>query len=93
MGKLSVRTPTGPLLLPSELAKDSIVTQCIHILINIAVHRGVEAPRVEIETPRPPDTRTRSKWRAICIGVAMDECSEVAGRYQRQQQIIIEIFY
>ena len=59
MENLEVRTPTDPLLLPSDLVNDSLIVQCMHILINIYGHMGMEATSLAIANP-------------IWMGVTMD---------------------
>ena len=41
MRKVEVRTSTAPLVLPPDLAKDNLATQCLHVLTNIDGHMGV----------------------------------------------------
>ena len=82
MGKLAGRTPTGLLLLPSDLVKDNPVTQCSHTSINIAGHMGEAATRVAIETPRHPDTRKGPQWREGWTGETTNTQNEGVGWYQ-----------
>ena len=68
MVKLAGRTPTGLLLLPQYLVKDSLVIQCPHILINIAGHMGVAATRVTIAATSYLEKITIPQWRAGWTG-------------------------
>ena len=93
MGKVAGRTPTVLLLLPPDLVKDNLVIQCPHISINIYGQMGMASTRVAIATTSHPDIRTRTKRRSVWTGANMDTRNDGVGKYQRQQQIIIEIFY
>ena len=81
-GKVEGIKPTGSLLLLPYLDKDNLVTQCLYILKNIAGHMDVAATREEIATLRHLGTRTRPKWRKICMGAVMDARNYGLGQYQ-----------
>ena len=82
-GKVEGRTPTGSLLLLPDLNKDNLVTQCLHILTNIAGHMDVESTRKEISIPRILGTIARPQWRARCTGVIMYARNGGMGNYLR----------
>ena len=71
MGKAAEIISTDPLLLPPDLAKDNLVTQCLHVLTNIAGHMDMVATREEIETPSHLGTRTSPQWKTRCMGAIM----------------------
>ena len=77
------KTPTGFLLLPPDLVRESLVVQFPHISINIDEHMGVADTRVEIATPRHPDTSTRQQWRSGWRGETMYAHNDGVERHQR----------
>ena len=79
---MSGRVPTDPLLLTTDLVKETLVTQCLHILTNIAGHMDVAATKEEIATPSLLGTRTTPKCRAGWTGAIMDAQNDSVSQYQ-----------
>ena len=62
----------APLLLPLELAKENLVSQCLHILTNIYWHMDMAATRKVISTPNILGAKIGPQWRSRWAEVIMD---------------------